>query len=502
MPAESSVVPGALSADALDFAGRAVVVLGDVMLDTWIDGHVERISPEAPIPVLRIDRRREMLGGAGNVARNIAALGGRAVLIGVVGKDDPGRKVVRLAGEAGPQPGHISARLVTAKSSPTTHKTRYVAAGQQILRVDEEVAAPVEGRLAARLIEAFEAALPEAAAVILSDYAKGTLAPAVIARAIAAARAAGKPVIVDPKARDMSRYRGVTLLTPNRAETYAATGIDCAEDVSTERAGRELLAAAAAEAALITRGAGGLSVIPRDGPALHVPSRARAVFDVSGAGDTLVAALALALSAGAPLVFAAHLANAAAGIVVGKPGTATLSPRELSAALHEEEAHEITVKIVGLEEALEQVAVWRARGQRIGFTNGCFDLIHPGHVRLLSKARAECDRLIVALNTDASVRRLKGPERPVQNETARATVMASIGSVDLVTLFAQDDPAKLIEAIRPDVLVKGADYSPEEVVGGDFVRSYGGRLVLVPLEAGQSTTRTILKIAGGSAAGG
>jgi D-beta-D-heptose 7-phosphate kinase/D-beta-D-heptose 1-phosphate adenosyltransferase len=501
MPAESGLALGALSADAIDFAACSIVVLGDVMLDTWIDGHVERVSPEAPIPVLRIDRRREMLGGAGNVARNIAALGGRAILLGVVGKDDCGRKIMRLADAAGPQPGHIAARLVISKLSPTTHKTRYVAAGQQILRVDEEGAAPVEGAIAARLIEIFESALAEAAAVVLSDYAKGTLAPPVLARVIAAARALDKPVIVDPKARDMSRYRGASVLTPNRAEAYAATGIDCGEEESTERAGRELVAAVAAEAALITRGSRGLSVVPRDGPALHVPSRARAVFDVSGAGDTLVAALALALAAGTPLVVAAHIANAAAGVVVAKPGTATLSRRELFAALHEEETEELTAKIVGLDEALERIALWRAAGQRIGFTNGCFDLIHPGHVRLLSRARAECDRLIVGLNTDASVRRLKGPERPVQNETARATVLASIGSVDLVTLFARDDPLQLIEAIRPDVLVKGADYAPEDVVGGDFVRSYGGRLVLVPLEAGQSTTRTILRIAGGAAGG-
>ena len=502
MTAEHSPEAAAFDAEALDFAGQSVVVLGDVMLDTWIDGHVERISPEAPIPVLRIDRRREMLGGAGNVARNIAALGGRAILVGVVGRDEPGRRVLRLAQEAGPQPGEMAARLVISKASPTTHKTRYVAAGQQVLRVDEEVALPVTGAVAARLIDTVEAALDEAAAVVLSDYAKGTLAPAVLARVIAAARAAGKPVVVDPKARDMSRYKGASVLTPNRAEAYAATGIDCAEEASTERAGRELLAAAAAEAVLITRGAMGLGVVRRDGPALFVPSRARAVFDVSGAGDTLVAALALALAGGAPLVSAAHIANAAAGVAVGKPGTATVSRRELLAALREEEAEEIGAKIVGLDEALARVAGWRAAGQRIGFTNGCFDLIHPGHVRLLSKARAECDRLVVGLNSDASVRRLKGLDRPVQSETARATVMASIGSVDLVVLFAEDDPSRLIEAIRPEVLVKGADYAPEEVVGGDFVRSYGGRLVLVPLEAGQSTTKTILRIAGGGAAGG
>lgn len=484
-----------MSDGAAAFRGRRVVVLGDVMLDTWIDGHIERISPEAPIPVLRIDRRREMLGGAGNVARNIAALGGTAILVGVVGKDEPGRRLACLLGESEAWPGHIDGRLVAAPTAPTTHKTRYVAAGQQVLRVDEEVAAPIAGAISEGIIAAVETALAEADALILSDYAKGALTDPVIDRAIAAARARGKPIVVDPKGRDFARYRGASVLTPNRLEAAAATGIECIDDAASERAGRQILAAAAADAVLVTRGPQGLSVIPRDGAVAHAPTRARAVFDVSGAGDTLVATLALGLAAGMTLLDAAHLANAAAGVVVAKPGTATLSPRELSDAVHSDRADEVYGKIADLDTALEQIARWRAAGARIGFTNGCFDLIHPGHVRLLSKARGQCDRLIVGLNADASVKRLKGDERPIQNETARATVMASIGAVDLVVLFAEDTPMRLIEAIRPEVLVKGADYAPSEVVGGDFVQGYGGRLYLVPLEAGHSTTGTISRIA-------
>jgi D-beta-D-heptose 7-phosphate kinase / D-beta-D-heptose 1-phosphate adenosyltransferase len=476
----------------VDFSGLRAIVLGDLMLDTWVEGHVERISPEAPIPVLRIDRRREMLGGAGNVARNIAALGARAILIGIVGEDAAGRRLLEILSGAGT---NIDGRVVVAAGTPTTHKTRYLAAGQQILRVDEEIAKPACGKVAGRLIAAYDEALPGAEAIILSDYAKGALTEMVIAHAVKEARRAKKPLIADPKNRNFSRYRGVSLLTPNRFEALAATGIDCADDAGAERAGRSVLEAAEAEAVVVTRGADGLSVVPREGKACHVPSRARAVFDVSGAGDTLVAVLALALASRMPLLEAAHLANAAAGVVVGKPGTATLSPRELKDALDEERAGEISTKIASLEETLERVALWRAEGARIGFTNGCFDLIHPGHVKLLSRARRDCDRLIVALNSDGSVRRLKGADRPIQCEAARATVLASIAAVDLVVLFTEDDPLRLIEAIRPDLLFKGADYAAHEVVGGDLVRSYGGRVCLVPLEAGESTTATISRIA-------
>jgi D-beta-D-heptose 7-phosphate kinase / D-beta-D-heptose 1-phosphate adenosyltransferase len=478
----------------IDFAGQTILVLGDVMLDTWIYGHVERISPEAPVPVLRIDRRREMLGGAGNVARNVAALGGRAVLIGVIGDDPAGRQLCELADQTAAACGKIDRRLVVSARAPTIHKTRYVAAGQQVLRVDEETAMPADKPVADALIRHFKEAVAQADAVILSDYAKGALTDGVLAGAIQAARDAGKPVVADPKSREFSRYDGVSVLTPNRSEALAATGIDCTDNAAAEEAGRRAMTQTNATAILITRGAEGLSVVPREGAATHIQARARAVFDVSGAGDTLVATLALALGAGMPLAEAARAANAAAGVAVEKAGTATVTPRELTEALYDTRHGAESAKIVVWEEMFEHIARWRAGGLRVGFTNGCFDLLHPGHVTLLAKARSACDRLIVGLNTDASARRLKGDGRPVQNETARATVMASLGSVDLVVLFEEDTPAALIEAVRPDVLVKGADYVEADVVGAVFVRSYGGNVYLVPLEEGHSTTGTISRI--------
>ena len=474
------------------FAGCTVLVLGDVMLDAYVYGHVERVSPEAPIPVLRIDNRREMLGGAGNVARNVAALGARVILVGVAGDDEAGRSIATQLAEA--DGGRISGRLVIDQGRPTTRKTRFVSGTQQLLRVDEEIARPIGGATAEAVLARFEEALAESDIVVLSDYSKGVLSEAVLAAAIAAAHAIGKRVVADPKSRDFSRYRYVDVLKPNRLEITQATGIDCRDDATTEQAGRAALATAEAGAVIVTRGAHGVSIIPKDGPALHLPTLARAVFDVSGAGDTLVSCLAVALAAGADLAEATELANAAAGIVVGKAGTECVSPTELAQGLHLGALIETDRKVATLTGALDQVARWRAAGLRVGFTNGCFDLIHPGHVRLLGQARAACDRLIVGLNADASVKRLKGPERPVQNEVARATVMASIGAVDLVILFGEDTPLALIEALRPDVLIKGADYRIDQVVGADVVQSYGGKVVLADLEAGQSTTGTIGRI--------
>ena len=474
------------------FAGCTVLVLGDVMLDAYVYGHVERVSPEAPIPVLRIDNRREMLGGAGNVARNVAALGARVILVGVAGDDEAGRSIATQLAEA--DGGRISGRLVIDQGRPTTRKTRFVSGTQQLLRVDEEIARPIGDETAEAVLARFKEALAESDIVILSDYSKGVLSEAVLAAAIAAAHAAGKRVVADPKSRDFSRYRHVDVLKPNRLEITQATGIDCRDDATTEQAGRAALATAEAGAVIVTRGAHGVSIIPKDGPALHLPTLARAVFDVSGAGDTLVSCLAVALAAGADLAEATELANAAAGIVVGKAGTECVSPTELAQGLHLGALIETDRKVATLTGALDQVARWRAAGLRVGFTNGCFDLIHPGHVRLLGQARAACDRLIVGLNADASVKRLKGPERPVQNEVARATVMASIGAVDLVILFGEDTPLALIEALRPDVLIKGADYRIDQVVGADVVQSYGGKVVLADLEAGQSTTGTIGRI--------
>jgi D-beta-D-heptose 7-phosphate kinase/D-beta-D-heptose 1-phosphate adenosyltransferase len=478
----------------VDFSGSTVLVLGDVMLDTWIYGHIERISPEAPVPVLRTDRRREMLGGAGNVARNIAALGGRAILVGVIGDDHCGKQLRQLAQSKSLVPGSIEARLVVSPHQPTIHKMRYVAGGQQVLRVDEETVSPVEGTVAAQLLGDFQHALAEADVVILSDYAKGVLTDAVLQQAIAAARARRKTVVADPKSRDFSRYNGATVLTPNRLETLTATGIDCTTDAKAEEAGAHVLTATHSDAVLITRGADGVSVVSRDGSATHIAGRARSVFDVSGAGDSLVATLALALASGQPLAEAARLANYAAGIVVEKAGTATVSARELLEAFHDTKHGPDRAKILPVDGVIEHVARWHAMGQRVGFTNGCFDLLHPGHVTLLAKARAACDKLIVGLNSDSSVRRLKGSDRPIQNELARATIMASLGQVDLVVLFDEDTPIDLIEAIRPDLLVKGADYAEEDVVGASFVRSYGGEVYLVPIEQGHSTTAMVSRM--------
>jgi D-beta-D-heptose 7-phosphate kinase/D-beta-D-heptose 1-phosphate adenosyltransferase len=364
-----------------------------------------------------------------------------------------------------------------------------------LLRLDEEITAPVDAAISDRLLDAFAEAVPTADVVVLSDYAKGVLSDTVLAGALARARTLGRFVIADPKRPDLAAYRGATLLTPNEHEVRQATRIDAAEDAEAARAGRRALEDTGCEAVVVTRSANGLTLVRRDEPALHLPTRAREVADVSGAGDTLVAALAVALGAGAALPEAAALANLTAGISVGKPGTATVGREELLGVLHLEDLVATDRKVVERAEAVQRAAAWRAQGLRLGFANGCFDLIHPGHVRLLREARARCDRLIVALNTDASVKRLKGPARPLQNETARATVMASLAPVDLVVLFDEDTPLELVRALRPDVLVKGADYSIDQVVGADLVQSWGGTVLLVELQAGHSTTGTIRRMA-------
>ncbi len=474
------------------FAGARVLVLGDVMLDRYVYGAVERVSYEAPIPVLAVRRQESMLGGAGNVARNVAALGARAVLVGLVGTEPAAAEVRALMAAE----GRIGDHLVAVPERPTTVKTRFIASSQQLLRADAETLAAAEGDVARRLLDAFRAALEDTDVVVLSDYAKGCLSDAVLGPAIAAAREAGKPVIVDPKSRDLARYRGADLLKPNRAEMMLATGLPCGSDEEAGAAARHVMAACGIAALLVSRAEQGVSLVTATGEALHLPAAAREVFDVSGAGDTMVATAAVALGAGADLADAARLANLAAGIVVGKVGTAVVRPRDLQEALHQAAVHSTDNKVVPLDVALDRVQGFRARGERVGFTNGCFDLIHPGHVALLSQARASCDRLIVAINSDASVRRLKGPERPVQNETARAIVLASLAVVDLVLVFEEDTPIPLLQALKPDVLVKGADYRLDQVVGAEVVRAYGGTIVLADLVAGHSTSGTIARMSG------
>lgn len=470
------------------FAGKTVLVLGDVMLDRFIYGAVDRISPEAPVPVIAVEKETAMLGGAGNVARNVAALGAKAVLIGLVGQDDAG---AALRGMIDAERG-LEAELVTDPQRRTTEKVRYISGSHQMLRVDREDRGPGD---AAALLSAFKARLATADVVVLSDYAKGVLTSEVVRGAIDAARAAGKPVIVDPKSRDFARYDGANLIKPNRKEAAEATGITENSDEASEDAGEAILAMAPGlDAALITRGGAGMTLAVRGEAPVHLPATAIEVFDVSGAGDTVAATLALAIAASASLPEAAHLANLAGGLVVAKLGTDVVTAAELTAVAASAQGEPGEIKIADRDHARQIVEGWRARGLKVGFTNGCFDLLHPGHVSLLSQAKAACDRLIVGLNTDASVSKLKGPTRPVQKETGRATVLASLSSVDLVVLFGEETPLELIKTFRPDVLVKGADYTVETVVGSDIVLGYGGEVVLAELKQGQSTTNLIARM--------
>ena len=469
-----------------------VFCLGDVMLDTFVYGQVERISPEAPIPVLRVTDETRMLGGAGNVVRNLAALGAKTRFLSVVGDDAAGEEVRALIAK---EPG-VSGDLRTDSGRRTTIKTRFIAGTQQMLRADRESAQATDAALQEKLAVAAEDALRSHNVAVLSDYGKGTLADATLARVIAAANKAGAVVIVDPKGTDYRRYRGAGILTPNLKELAAATGLPVAGDEAVVAAARGLVEGLDLTAVLVTRSRDGMTLVPAEGPVVHLPAEAREVFDVSGAGDTVVATLAACLSAGASLDRAAALANLAAGIVVAKVGTAVAYAGDLVAQLHHQDLSEAEAKVLSLEQALDRTAGWRRRGLKIGFTNGCFDLLHPGHISLLRQAKGQCDRLVVGLNSDASVKRLKGPERPIQGEAARAAVLASLAGVDAVVLFTEDTPLKVIEALTPDVLVKGADYRIDQVVGREAVEAAGGRVHLASLEPGHSTTATIARLAG------
>lgn len=475
--------------ECLTRAQRPILVLGDVMLDRFVYGQVGRMSPEAPVPVLSLEREQAMMGGAANVARNIAALGGRSVLIGVIGQDAAGQTLGALArADKGVEP-----RLISDPTRPTTEKTRFVSGRQQLLRLDSEKIHPLSDAALRAVIGAFEEALPQAGMVLLSDYAKGVLTDAVLAHVIARAERAGLPVFADPKSADFARYRGVALLTPNRHELARAAGQSCEDADSVVRAGSALMARHGFSAMLVTRGEQGMTLLRAGAAPLHLAAEAREVFDVSGAGDTVMATLALSQVGGLTLDDAARFANLAAGIVVGKSGTATVLAEDIQSALQTTGQLSGADKVMTRAEVAARAQHWRAGGHAVGFTNGCFDLLHPGHLRLLERARAACDRLIVGLNSDASVRRLKGPSRPVQVETNRALMLAALGMVDAVVVFEEDTPQALIESLRPDVLVKGADYRIDQVVGADFVQSYGGRVVLVDLVEGQSTSGLIAR---------
>ncbi|MDE2486101.1 MAG: D-glycero-beta-D-manno-heptose 1-phosphate adenylyltransferase [Alphaproteobacteria bacterium] len=471
-------------------AGRRVVCVGDLMVDRFVYGEVSRVSPEAPIPVLARSRELVMLGGAGNVARNVAALGGSVALVGVVGGDAEGHEASRLVGEEAAVEGY----LINDPGRPTTLKTRFVSAGQQLLRVDLEESRPVAGEVEQRLVRTIKDAVDGSGVILISDYGKGVVTDAVIAACLEAAAAGDGKVVVDSKARSFARYGAVDLIKPNAMELAHATGLPTGADPQVEAALAHALELWDAKAIMVTRSAKGISLAVRGEPVRHFPTTAREVFDASGAGDTTLAALGLAFAAGAETEEAIAFAQLAAGVAVGKAGTSTVSPEELVEAAISAHMAPAEAKVATLQRMVDEVARWRARGLKIGFTNGCFDILHKGHVAYLAQARSWCDRLIVGLNSDDSVRALKGEGRPVNDLESRALVLAGLGSVDLVAPFDEPTPLALIEAARPDVLIKGADYAEDEVVGGKEVKAWGGEVRLAAIVEGYSTTAAIARL--------
>ena len=476
--------------------GARVACVGDLMIDRYVYVEVGRVSPEAPIPVLLRASEQVMLGGVGNVARNVAGLGGLAALVGVIGNDAAGHETTDLIAQDRGLEGH----LVIDQARPTTVKTRFVASGQQLLRLDAEHSSPAGKEIEARLARAVEDAAEGAGVILLSDYAKGAVTPAVIEACLRAAKSAGAKLIVDAKARSLVKYGAADLIKPNALELQILTGLPTETDEEVEAALARVLGDCAAKAILVTRGAKGMSLAERGLPVRHVRGIPRRVFDVSGAGDTGLAALGLALAAKAALAEAVEFAVLASGVAVTKIGTAVVTPAELIEAERAAGMSSADVKIASRQRVAAETERWRAEGLKVGFTNGCFDILHRGHVAYLAQARAWCDRLVVALNSDRSVKALKGEGRPINDQDSRALVLAGLSSVDMLTVFDEETPLELIKAVRPDVLIKGADYSVATVVGADFVQSYGGQVRLADLIDGFSTTAAIARMTTGKSA--
>ncbi|NDC62899.1 MAG: D-glycero-beta-D-manno-heptose-7-phosphate kinase [Planctomycetia bacterium] len=461
-----------------------ILLVGDVMLDRYFDGTVERISPEAPVPVLHVRRSFERPGGAANVAVNVAAMGGQPTLVGAVGTDEAGRRLAAVLDQDG-----VSAEtLVATDTVPTTVKTRLLAGHNQIARFDEE-SILVDSEVHERVVERITAGLPKARVAVISDYAKGVCDQRVCRTVIEAARSRGIPVIVDPKGPDFTKYAGATVITPNRSEAMAVVGFPIRDPDDAIRAAATIRERHRIEAAVVTLGEQGMVVVTGTDSTV-IPTQARQVYDVTGAGDSAVATLAVALGRGTSLPESCVLANAAAGLQVSRIGTARITWSEVMAAI---DRHAATSrgKLLDRAELRSAVRAARSEGKRIGFTNGCFDILHHGHVALLEAAARECDLLIVGVNSDASVARLKGPPRPFVPSAERRAVLAGLASVAWVCEFSEDTPLELIRAVEPDVLVKGADYAAGDVVGADVVRARGGRVV-TPLFVPDASTTTIV----------
>jgi D-beta-D-heptose 7-phosphate kinase/D-beta-D-heptose 1-phosphate adenosyltransferase len=465
------------------------LVIGDLMLDVYLWGKAERISPEAPVQVVDVLREEFRLGGAGNVVNNLAALGAQVSVCSVIGDDENGRALL----DDFSRRGIAVDAIFRDETRRTSRKTRVVASNQQIVRIDHETREPISAAMESLLCDWITQNAASCNVILLSDYLKGVLTPRVIQTVISAARPGNIPVLVDPKGTDFARYQGATMLTPNRKEAEAASGITIQNDDSLARAAGLIMEKAGLKHLLITRSEAGMSLFSRSLEAVHIPTVAREVFDVSGAGDTVLASLAVGIAAGLGMAEASRLANIAAGIAVGKLGTSTVSPDEIITAVALTHSDSDS-KIKNRDVLAAIIETERNRGRRVVFTNGCFDLLHAGHVKYLQKARNLGDLLVLGLNSDASVRRLKGEKRPLIGEEERAHILAALDCIDYVILFDEDTPLELITALKPHILAKGGDYTADGVVGKDLVEAYGGRVELVSFVDGKSTTNIIEKI--------
>lgn len=472
------------------FKKATILCVGDLMLDLFVYGDVSRISPEAPIPILKVGHEVRTLGGVGNVVNNLLALGAKPILVSAIGQDVNGDRVLKILKEKG-----ISAdSIATDASIQTIEKRRFSTKGQQLLRVDYETIAFFQDALYKKMLSNAEKLLEKADVLIISDYGKGVFHPEKLLKPlIEKAKKRKIPIVTDPKGTDYTIYRGTTVITPNRKELSEATTMATQTDKEVISAANQLIDDCGIENVLATRSEDGMTLVKNIKEAHHYKTQAREVFDVSGAGDTVVATVAATIATGANLQDAAYLSNLAGAIVVGKLNTATVSAQELkqlctSKALDDED------KLMTASMVMEKIKIWHQKNLKVGFTNGCFDLLHQGHMRILRQSKAACDKLVVAINSDASVKRLKGPSRPINDEKTRATIIACLQFVDAVVIFEEDTPLEIITRLQPDVLIKGADYTVDQVVGASVVQKKGGKVVLVDLVEGKSSTNIINKI--------
>ena len=471
-----------------DFQGSTVIIVGDIILDRYIWGDVARISPEAPVPVVRIKRKTTNLGGAGNVAMNLRGLGCTPILIGTRGDDPNAAALMKMLNQE-----KIDHHILPISDHITTTKTRIIGQNQQVVRLDEENLNYMTDAYYAKLMASMKPVFAKAGAVIISDYGKGLMTPAITEAIIEHCRVKKMPVFVDPKGASWEQYRYATCITPNSAELHLVAAYDKQDRSDFEEKATQIIHDLALEYLLVTQGAEGMTLFAKDTSPTRIPAKAKEVFDVSGAGDTVIATITAIFAAGLTLKNAAEIANQAAGIVVGKIGTQPIEAFELKQIAMGESLLN-REKIVPRQVALSKIDAWRSTGKKIVFTNGCFDILHVGHIKLLNAAAKEGDKLIVGLNSDASVRRLKGDKRPIVHELQRAILLAGITGVDLVILFEEETPIDLIKAFEPDVLVKGGDYTPETVVGHESVVEGGGKVIIVPLVDGVSTSKVIQSV--------